>query len=111
MAVNKYRAKPTTVDGIRFDSGAEARRYAQLKLLARAGIVTDLELQPRFELRGTKGGLIGHFKADFRYRERGAVVIEDVKSPATARNTAYRLRVKLFLENYPGTDFREVCNA
>lgn len=107
--MNKYGAKKTWVDGICFASGKEARRYAELKILERIGEISALELQPRFELRGVKGGLIGHYTADFRYREAGGgVVIEDVKSTATAGLAAYRLRKKLFLENYPGTDFREV---
>lgn len=32
----------TVVDGIKFDSRREARRYAELKLLLRAGIIKDL---------------------------------------------------------------------
>lgn len=43
---NKYKAVKTTVDGIKFDSKAEARRYTQLKLLERAGqIQPDIILQ------------------------------------------------------------------
>lgn len=46
----KYRAKPTVVDGFRFASQAEARRYKELLLLGQAGQVRNLELQPRFDL-------------------------------------------------------------
>lgn len=36
-APNKYGAKKTVVDGVTFDSKAEARRYQQLKLMQQAG--------------------------------------------------------------------------
>ena len=47
-----------TVDGITFDSMAEMNRYMELKMLERAGIITDLELQPKFLLipKTEKGG-------------------------------------------------------
>lgn len=111
---NKFHAEPTTVDGIRFASKAEARRYANLKLLERAKRIRDLTLQPAFPLHGKNGSHIGRYTADFRYDELGADgrvladVVEDVKSPATAKGEAYRLRIKLFKDNYPEIDFREV---
>ena len=48
--MSKYRNRKTTIDGIAFDSKAEARRYAELKLLERAGEIKDLELQPKYRL-------------------------------------------------------------
>ena len=48
---NKYNATKTTVDDIKFDSIGESRRYSELKLLERAGAISELELQPRFELQ------------------------------------------------------------
>ena len=47
---NKFNAQPTTVDGIRFDSQAEARRYAQLKALQAAGAISGLKVHPVFLL-------------------------------------------------------------
>ena len=40
-----------TIDGITFDSLAEMNRYLELKMLEKAGIITDLELQPKFLLK------------------------------------------------------------
>jgi hypothetical protein len=87
---SKYRAVPTVVDGIRFASKAEARRYGELKLLEKAGEITDFELQPRYELYVTQNGwngrhLVGRYVADFRYREipLDQIVIEDVKGMMT----------------------------
>jgi hypothetical protein len=99
---NKYGAVSTSLDGIRFDSKKEARRYAELLLLEKAGEIHALERQPVFPLftGRHKGGdlhLVGIYKADFRYRQgpRGILVVEDVKSPATRKNALYRLKRKM----------------
>lgn len=93
---SKYRANPTVVDGVRFASAKEARRYGELKLLERAGEIEALELQPRFPLLvpattgtmlgaaqalgGTWDGKIGEYRGDFAYRNRsGRRIVEDVK--------------------------------
>lgn len=47
---HKYGAKPTVVDGIRFASQKEARRYQELKLLVKAGEIGGLLLQPSYDL-------------------------------------------------------------
>ena len=46
----KYHNTKTVADSIKFDSKLEAERYAQLKILERAGVIRALELQPSFEL-------------------------------------------------------------
>jgi len=104
---NKYRARPETVDNIKFDSGLEAQRYRELKLMLRAGLITDLELQPKFLMgtdddpvlirsQGYPNGRRRSYKADFRYFdvEAGAVVVEDTKGFDT---DASRLR-RAFVE-------------
>ena len=90
---NKYRAQKTVVDGITFDSKAEARRYGELKLLEQAGEISGLELQPKFPIE-VNGKKICTWKGDFRYwcnRSRGWVV-EDVKG---VRTPVYCLKKKL----------------
>ena len=75
------------MDGFTFDSEKEACRYAELKILIRAGKISDLELQKRYELqpafRDNDGKWIKpiYYKADFVYtdNETGKTVIEDVK--------------------------------
>jgi Protein of unknown function (DUF1064) len=93
---NKYAARAVEVEGIRFASTREARRYRELQLLARAGVIADLELQPRWVFM-VEGIRIGAYRADFRYRvcRTGATVVEDVKSAATKRARDYPLRKKL----------------
>jgi hypothetical protein len=51
--IHKYRAISETVDGHKFPSKAEARRYRELKLLQAAGKIRGLELQPVFKLVST----------------------------------------------------------
>ena len=47
---NKYGNSKIEYDGHTFDSLREKRRYAELKLLERAGKIKNLELQKKFEL-------------------------------------------------------------
>ena len=108
---NKYHAEKTEVDGIIFDSKKESRRYAELKQMEEAGLITDLTLQPRFLLQepfmcdGKKERKI-EYVADFEYRENGKTVVEDVKGEKTQ---VYKLKRKLFLYRYGDqVDFREV---
>ena len=47
---NKYGARKTVVDGITFDSAAEALRYRGLCALVKIGAITDVQVQPVFVL-------------------------------------------------------------
>jgi hypothetical protein len=104
MAYSKYAAKPTHVDGIRFASKREAARYGELSNLQRAGIITHLELQPRFPLI-VNGQVVCTYVGDFRYLENGMSVTEDVKGFKTAE---YKIKRKLLLATHPGIDHREI---
>lgn len=99
MARSKYHAKPTIVDGIRFASKAEARRYQELKMLEKAGRIRNLKLQPKFPLvfsASRRVVNVGSYIADFWYLEvDGGVerpVLEDVKGVKTP---VYRLKKKM----------------
>lgn len=89
--MHKYRAVPTTVDGIRFDSKGEAMRYGELKLLEQAGVISGLQLQPKFSLE-VNGVKLGSYVADFEYVERGERVVEDFKG---VRTPVYQIKKKL----------------
>lgn len=113
---NKYNAQKTVVDGHKFDSKFEAEHYSGLRLLEKAGVISDLELQPRFLLQD-KFVYQGHqerkieYVADFMYHQDGKTIVEDTKSPAT-RTAEYKLKRKLFLYKYGDkVEFREVFNA
>ena len=85
---NKYGAQAVEVDGVRFDSKAEARRYLQLKALQQAGEISGLEIQvpfdlvPALDVGGRKERPV-RYVADFRYTKGGTVVVEDTKSAPT----------------------------
>ena len=95
---HKYFARPTIVDGIKFASAKEARRYGELKLLQMAGKISQLELQPRYKLV-----IEVTYVADFRYVEKGETIIEDVKGCLPRE---YKLKRKAMLEQH-GVTIRE----
>jgi len=99
----KYRNKPVKIDGITFQSGREGLRYRELKEQERIGLISALELQPRFDVKVNKK-YICFYKADFRYNRKAIlkgsrdfyeIIVEDVKSEATKKNSTYRLKKKL----------------
>ena len=116
---NKYYNKKTCIDGIEFDSRKEARRYQELKLMERAGVIKDLKMQVKFELIpaqyetvetgeyykiGAKKGQpktkdicieesITYY-ADFVYTEGKNKVLEDTKGIKTE---VYKIKKKLML--------------
>ena len=81
---NKFGAVATFVDGVRFDSKAEAGRWHTLRMLAMAGEILSLERQVAFPLL-VNGVAIGRYIADFVYTDTnsGQRVIEDVKGHQT----------------------------
>jgi hypothetical protein len=101
---SKYGNKRVEVDGITFDSQAEAKRYAELKLLEKAGQISDLKLQPRFPFyyqTGWTSELMFTYVADFSYVDNvpphPMTVVEDVKG---FRTPLYRLKKKLIEAQY-----------
>jgi hypothetical protein len=103
--MTKYRAIKTEVDGQRFDSKAEARRYSELRLWEKAGEIKDLRCQRAFVLApGVKFDGESRAKpplryvADFCYQEwrvdRWHTVVEDVKGVQTPLFRAKRHLMK-----------------
>lgn len=112
----KYGNKKVMIDGIKFDSQKEARRYQELKLLERAGKIKDLEIQPKFSLvKGVKFRGDKRAKPDLRYfadfaytdMETGGRVVEDVKSVATKESTVYKMKRHMMLAIH-GIEVKEV---
>ena len=91
--MTKYNAIRCELDGHKFDSKAEMKRYADLKLRERVGEISHLELQPVYQVN-VNGVPICKYKADFRYFEKNAQkqIVEDVKGVITP---VYRLKKKL----------------
>jgi len=102
----KYKNVKTILDGISFDSRKEAVRYADLKLMQKAGEISDLTLQPKFDIV-INGVKVCSYVADFSYIENGVKVVEDVKSEVTRKLPTYRLKNKL-MRAVHGIAIREI---
>ena len=92
----KYNNVKTMVDGIAFDSKKEAKRYQELKILERGGVISDLDCQVAFELIPKQPGERAvKYIADFRYKDHeGKTVVEDTKGVKTP---VYIIKRKLML--------------
>lgn len=97
---SKYHSRKITKDGMTFDSMKEYRRYCELLLLERAGAITGLERQVKYELIPAQriGGKVAEracsYVADFVYLENGERVVEDTKG---FRTPDYIIKRKLML--------------
>lgn len=108
----KYGNIKTEVDGVKFDSRAEARRWADLLLLQRAGEIRDLQRQVEFELVPKQARPSGGIErpvayvADFTYidSKTGRQVVEDVKG---ASPDVWIIKRKLMLHVH-GIEVREI---
>lgn len=94
------------VDGERYGSPAELRRWRHLQLLEKAGRISHLQRQVPFRIE-VNGELICTYFADATYFENqtNKSVIEDTKGKPTE---VYKLKRKLVKAMYPGREFREV---
>lgn len=96
----KYGNRKIIRDGIEFDSIKECQRYCELKLMQRAGVISDLKMQVPFELipaqriDGKVAERAVNYIADFVYQEKGQTVVEDTKGFKTKD---YILKRKLML--------------
>ena len=91
---SKYNAKPEWVDNIRFDSGNEAKRYQELKILLKVGIISDLKWHVPYKL-DVNGIHITTYEADFTYKDqKGNFVVEDTKGVETRE---FKIKSKLML--------------
>ena len=114
--MNKYFNKKTIVDGIKFDSKKEAKRYLELKILKRAGKIRDLELQAEFILQPKYKNARGEniraitYKADFLYYdiEKEKYIVEDVKASEHFKTEVYKIKKKIFEYKYPNLTINEI---
>lgn len=94
---NKYSNDKVYIGGEEFDSKREARRYQELLLLQKAGKISDLKRQVKFELIPKQDGERAcTYIADFVYHnaDLGNMVVEDCKGYKTE---VYRIKKKLML--------------
>ena len=106
---NKLNAVKTNIDGLKFDSKSEAKRYTELKMLQAAGEISDLKTQVKFVLipsqKDENGKVIEKecsYIADFVYYDNRAnkTIVEDVKgyvNPASSTYAKFVIKRKLML--------------
>ena len=101
----KYNNRQINYDGMVFDSVKEYCRWDELKLLERAGKISGLQRQVKFELIPAQrigGKVVEHacrYVADFVYTENGKIVVEDVKGyKKGAAYTIFTIKRKLMLQ-------------
>lgn len=97
---SKYFNKKITVDGEKFDSQKEYRRFYELKVLEHSGQIQHLKRQVEFVLIPAlvisgKKEQATKYVCDFQYIENGKTITEDVKSEITRKHPVYRLKRKL----------------
>lgn len=84
---SKYKNKKVSYNGETYDSVKEYRRHDELKLLQRAGKISGLERQVKFELIPSQRDPVTNkvllrgvsYVADFVYEKDGQRIVEDVK--------------------------------
>lgn len=100
--------KVETPDGT-FDSRKEYRRWQELQLLERAGAISDLRRQVKYELLpkqyfdGAFAERSVSYIADFVYQMAGKTVVEDVKgyrNPSSSGYAVFVLKRKMMLHQY-----------
>jgi hypothetical protein len=64
---SKFNNRKTVVEGYTFDSGKEAARWLELRLLEKAGAIMELRRQVRVDLHADGGAFVGFMKLDFSY--------------------------------------------
>lgn len=100
----KYRAKPQTVNGIKFPSMKEAQRWAQLQIMERGKTIHNLKRQPRFAII-VNCQMIGEYRGDFQYVEGGHTVVEDTKGYETPE---FKLKWAAVNALYPEIQWRKL---
>lgn len=101
----KYNNQKVHILNEVFDSKKEMRRYGELIILEKAGLISNLRRQIKFELipkQESERSCV--YIADFVYEENGKTVVEDAKGMKTKD---YIIKRKLMLWRY-GIKIREV---
>lgn len=107
---NKKAVRIVNNEQVKFDSQKEARHYDKLYLRLKAGQISELTLQPKYDLIPTvnwNGKTLRKitYSADFRYKENGKTYVIDVKGMLT---DVYKIKMRLFVMQNPDVIFLEV---
>ena len=109
----KYNNTKVEYDGIKFDSKKEMQRYIVLKDAENSGVISNLELQVKYELiPAVREECIEHLKTkdkvktrtlqlpitytcDFQYLKNGVLIVEDVKASPKMLPKEFVLKEKM----------------
>lgn len=94
----KYNNEKVEYEGIIFDSRKEYKRYRELLILQKAGLIGLLQMQVSFLLIAkSETERECKYVADFVYidAKSGAKIVEDVKSEMTRKLPTYIMKRKL----------------
>ena len=109
----KYNNTKVEYDGIKFDSKKEMQRYIVLKDAENSGVISNLELQVKYELiPAVREEYIEHLKTkdkvktrtlqlpitytcDFQYLKDGVLIVEDVKASPKMLPKEFVLKEKM----------------
>lgn len=97
---SKYKSRKIEMDGIKFDSQAEANYYCRLKMLLKSGYIDGFCRQARFIVTEGKNGENGtEYVTDFIvfYPDKTYKIV-DVKGVKTE---VFKLKIKSLREKYP----------
>lgn len=102
--MSKYYSRKVTMNGVVYDSKKEANRWCELSLLAKAGKITNLQRQVKYELipaQRIDGKVVERactYVADFVYERDGKLVVEDTKGFKT-KDYIIKRKLLLYLHN------------
>lgn len=114
--MTKYHSKQVIVNGIKFQSKLEGTRYQQLLWLLDADEISDLKLQPEFQIfEGYTDAVTGekhrsrYYVGDFKYVDTKShqTIVEDTKGVET---DVFKLKWEIVQEKYPEYMFRKLTN-
>lgn len=109
----KYNNTKVEYNGIKFDSKKEMQRYIVLKDAENSGVISNLELQVKYELiPAVREEYIEHLKTkdkvktrtiqlpitytcDFQYLKDGVLIVEDVKASPKMLPKEFVLKEKM----------------
>lgn len=109
----KYNNTKVEYDGIKFDSKKEMQRYIVLKDADNSGVISNLELQVKYELiPAVREEYVEHLKTkdkvktrtlqlpitytcDFQYLKDGVLIVEDVKASPKMLPKEFVLKEKM----------------
>jgi hypothetical protein len=112
--MNKYKNKKCEYQGIKFDSKDEMEYYFELLNQKEWGIITHIQLQPRFELipkfeyqgkKRQKTEYVADFMILTKHNERIVIDIKGFSTPVAL------LKRKMFEQKYPDIELQWIAKS